>query len=273
MSSPVKILLLGGHGRVAIKLTPLLLAKSWNVTSIIRNPDHEAELQTLAKGKSGKLDVLVESLDDVKSKSDADKVLDKVNPNWVIWAAGAGGKGGASRTYAVDQDAAKHYITASLARPSITKFLMISFIASRASYAPWWTEESRKAADEVKTKVLPDYAKAKVEADEHLLAETEKRRRGGDDKFQVINLRPGTLTDDAGTGKVDIGETQARGNVSREDVAAVAVALLERDDTRGYYDLLEGKDDIATAVEKLSKSGHPTTPPGEDLDRIYKRIK
>lgn len=88
MSAPVKVLLLGGHGRVALKLTPLLLAKSWNVTSVVRNPDHESELQSLAKGQPGKLEVLVESIDDVKSDADASKVLDKVKPNWVIWAAG-----------------------------------------------------------------------------------------------------------------------------------------------------------------------------------------
>ncbi|KAF2157768.1 NAD(P)-binding protein [Myriangium duriaei CBS 260.36] len=269
--SSTKILLLGGHGKIALKLTPLLLARSWHVTSVIRNPDQESELQALAKNKPGKLDVLIESLDDVAAEADAAKVLDKVKPQWVVWAAGAGGKGGAARAYAVDRDAAKAYISASAAASSVRKFLMISYIGSRRGTPPWWNAEDKKAADHVNTEVLPDYYKAKVDADEHLLAVAEKKRRGGDKDWQLINLRPGTLSDDAGTGKVKLGKTSSRGKVSREDVAAVAVALLARDDTRGYFDLLQGDERIEEAVEKVVKEGHDGVQ-GENLEEIYQRI-
>lgn len=84
----IKVLLIGGHGKVALHLTPLLLSKSWDVTSLIRNPDHEAEISKLGEGKPGTLDVLVDSLDDVRSDVDAKRVLDKVNPDIVIWSAG-----------------------------------------------------------------------------------------------------------------------------------------------------------------------------------------
>ena len=83
-----QVLLLGGHGKIALHLTPLLLARSWNVTSVIRNPEHEAEILALGKGKPGKLSVLLSSLDDVKSQADAQAVLDKVRPEYVVWAAG-----------------------------------------------------------------------------------------------------------------------------------------------------------------------------------------
>lgn len=69
-------------------LTPLLLKRSWNVTSLIRNPDQKAEIEALGKGLEGKVNVLIESLDDVKSDQDAQKVLDKVKPDYVIWSAG-----------------------------------------------------------------------------------------------------------------------------------------------------------------------------------------
>lgn len=88
MAASQKVLLLGGHGKVALKLTPLLLQRSWHVTSVIRNPDHQAEIQALSKGHPGKLDVIVESLDEVKTAADAKKVLDKVNPSIVVWSAG-----------------------------------------------------------------------------------------------------------------------------------------------------------------------------------------
>lgn len=83
-----RVLLLGGHGKVALHLTPLLLAKKWNVTSVIRNPDHEPEILKLGSGQPGQLNVLIDSLDDVKSDSDAKRVLDQVNPDIVVFSAG-----------------------------------------------------------------------------------------------------------------------------------------------------------------------------------------
>lgn len=182
---------------------------------------------------------------------------------------GAGGKGGASRTKAVDEIAAKHYISASLARPSIKKFLMISYIASRHGTPPWWNDKDVEAANHVNTKVLPAYFAAKVEADEHFAAAT-KKRNGKDPEFQAINLRPGTLKDDPSDGKVLLGKTGARGDVSRESVARVAAALLERDDTRGWYDLINGDEPIEEAVERLVKEKWDGIE-GEDLQRIYAR--
>jgi hypothetical protein len=102
-----RVLLLGGHGRVSLYLTPLLLAKSWDVTSVIRNPDHKQEILDLGANKPGKVDVLIDSLDDVKEESQAKRVIDQVKPNYVVWSAGAGGKGGPERTKAVDEVAAK----------------------------------------------------------------------------------------------------------------------------------------------------------------------
>lgn len=58
--------------------------------------------------------------------------------------------------------------------------------------------------------------------------------------------------------------------ISREDVATVAAALLERDDTRGWYDLLQGDDSIDSAVDALVQEGFDGIE-GEDLDRIYAR--
>ena len=84
----MQVLLLGGHGKVALHMTPLLLNRAWNVTSVVRNPDHESEILALGKGLKGKLDVLVASLEDVKSASDARKILDYVTPDYVVWSAG-----------------------------------------------------------------------------------------------------------------------------------------------------------------------------------------
>jgi len=237
---------------------------------VVRNNEHEAEILALGTDQPGTIEVLVDSLDDVKEVGHATKVLEKVKPDIVVWSAGAGGKGGASRTRAVDEVAAKAYISASLATPSVKKFLLVSYIASRKGYPPWWNDEDKRAADKVNNDILPDYYKAKVEADEHLEALTKKRLDGGDKDFQAINLRPGTLTDGPATGKVILGKTSSRGSVSREDVAQVAAALLARNDTRGWIDLLEGNDSIDEAVEKVVQSNHNGLE-GEDMERIWAR--
>lgn len=85
-----RVLVLGGHGKVALFLQPLLLAKQWHVTSVVRNPDHEAEILALGKDKPGKIEVLLDSLDDVQEPSQAQRVLDKVRPDIVVWSAGKG---------------------------------------------------------------------------------------------------------------------------------------------------------------------------------------
>jgi hypothetical protein len=90
---------------------------------------------------------------------------------------------------------------------------MVSYIASRKGYPTWWNDDDKKAADKVNNEVLPHYFKAKVEADEHFAALAHKRNQT-DSTFQAINLRPGTLTDEPGSGKVKLGRTSARGQAS-----------------------------------------------------------
>ena len=86
MSSP-RVLLLGGHGKIALFMTPRILSRGWSLTTVIRNPEHKADILKAA-GHSGTLDILVHSLDDVSTESDAQQVINKVKPTWVIWSAG-----------------------------------------------------------------------------------------------------------------------------------------------------------------------------------------
>jgi hypothetical protein len=65
------------------------------------------------------------------------------------------------------------------------------------------------------------------------------------------------------------GKTSARGNVPREDVARVAAALLERDDVQGWWDLLEGEEEIDAAINRLAGDNWDAMQDGEDLGRIH----
>lgn len=55
---------------------------------MIRNPDQKQAILDAGKTGPGKVDVLVASLEEVKSDSDAQKILDQVKPDWVVWSAG-----------------------------------------------------------------------------------------------------------------------------------------------------------------------------------------
>ncbi|KAJ5907509.1 hypothetical protein N7495_000191 [Penicillium taxi] len=267
----MQVLLLGGHGKVALYLTPLLLNRAWTVTSVVRNPDHESEILELGKGRKGKLNVLISSLDDVKSTSDAKKIIDAVSPNYVVWSAGAGGKGGPARTKAIDEEAAKYFLTASFATPSVSKFLMVSHHGSRRNKPSWWSDEEWASSVKVATEVLPTYCQAKLEADEYMTALAAKRKLNGS-PFQAINLRPGVLTDEPATRKVELGKTaKSRGSVSREDVAIVADQLLARADTEGWIDLLNGDEPVEQAVERVAREKIDAVE-GEDVDGIIKKF-
>ncbi|MCJ1378317.1 hypothetical protein MMC17_001414 [Xylographa soralifera] len=263
---PPRVLLIGGHGKVSLLMTPLLLHRSWTVTSLIRNPAQADEILAKGHGQPGTLEILVRSLEDVKSSQQAGSIIEETKPDYVVWSAGAGGKGGSRLTYAVDRDAVKHFITACGKIPTVRKFLMISYIGSRRQRAPWWTDEDWAFCQRVNTEVLPHYFAAKVEADECLTALAEGRGRD----FAAIILRPGNLTDDNATGMVALGKTRASGKVSRGDVANVAVNLLAKEGVHGWLDLLEGRDGVEEAVEKVMAEKVDCVE-GEDVEGMMKR--
>ncbi|KAI0427037.1 NAD dependent epimerase/dehydratase [Xylaria sp. FL1042] len=250
------VLLLGGSGKVAQLLTPMLLQRSWTVTSIIRNPEQIARLQKLGENQSGKLNVLVRSLEDVKSDAQAKSIIDEVRPDHVVWSAGAGGKGAPERTFAIDRDAACHFIRASVATPSISKFVMISFITSRLEKAPWWDDAAWQHEKETILKKLERYYQAKVVADQ-VLYEESKKRPGG---FAGVSLRPGFLTMKP-AGGVALGRIPLPGGTgtetsSRASVACLTALLLENPGVKTcWLDMLDGEEDPAEAVRRCVEEG------------------
>ena len=85
MSEHKKAIIIGGHGHVALFLAPLLVNHGFDVTSVVRNPDHVAEVeQTGATAKVADIAVLdAVAWDELLADTDV-----------VVWSAGAGGKGG-----------------------------------------------------------------------------------------------------------------------------------------------------------------------------------
>jgi nucleoside-diphosphate-sugar epimerase len=250
------VLILGGHGKVSQLLTPLLLKRAWTVTSVIRTPDQIPAIEALAPPSTpGKLTVLVRSIDDVTSKDKAAALLREVKPDYVAWSAGAGGKGGPERTFAIDRDAAIHFIHAAADIPSITRFLLVSHIGSRRESAPWWqTGEWDKYVTAVNNGVLKNYYKAKIAADEELYKVSR-----ASSTLVGIDLRPPTLTDEP-AGGVKLGKTPTvNGKVSRETVAKVADAYLAAEGVKNsWVDFYDGDEDIDEAVQRFVSGGGDT---------------
>jgi hypothetical protein len=65
-------------------------------------------------------------------------------------------------------------------------------------------------------------------------------------------VRPGSLTDEPGSGRIRAGNDIGYGEVTRDDVAATLAAVLAAPNTVGKaFDLLEGETPIEDAVRAL----------------------
>ncbi|KAA8893056.1 hypothetical protein FN846DRAFT_923893 [Sphaerosporella brunnea] len=153
IANTVNVLLLGGHGKVALHMTRLLVSHGHSVTRLIRDPSHSADITSLDASP------LVSSVEEATTES-ARKLMHGIE--WVIWSAGAGGKGGKERTKAVDEDAAKKFISAALQAEA----LPYGFGGLRKVYNDAW-------------EAIPAYAEAKCAADDFLWAESRKAKKQG----------------------------------------------------------------------------------------------
>jgi uncharacterized protein YbjT (DUF2867 family) len=85
--------------------------------------------------------------------------------------------------------------------------------------------------------------RAKSEADADL------RRREGLD-WTIV--RPGGLTDDAGTGQVTVGTTVERGSIPRADVAEIiATALIEGTAVKTQFEAVSGDVTVSDALATI----------------------
>jgi uncharacterized protein YbjT (DUF2867 family) len=188
----MRIAIIGGHGKVARHLTPLLATAGHTVSSIIRNPDHASELEGLgATPVVADIEQLdIDGLAGVLTGHDA-----------IVWTAGAGG-GDPARTTAVDRDAAIRSVTAA-DRAGVTRYVMVSYFGADVRH------------NVPKENSFFAYAEAKAAADEALRASA----------LAWTILQPSALTDEPGTGLIDAAASEAS-DVSREDVARVIAATL-----------------------------------------------
>lgn len=218
----MRVVIAGGHGKIALILERLLSERGDSAVGLIRNPDHVADVEA-----TGVEAVLL----DLEQASVADVAGHVRGADAVVFAAGAGPGSGAARKETVDRDAAILLADAAEAA-GVSRYVMVSAMAADVN-APEGTGDP----------VFVAYLRAKGAADDAVRARSA---------LATTVVRPGRLTDDAGTGRVAVAESTGRDSIPRADVAAVLVAVLDAPQTAGRtFELISGEVPIAEAVATL----------------------
>jgi len=220
----MRVVIAGAHGQIARRLGRLLSSRGDTAVGIVRNPDHRADLEA-----DGVEPVVL----DLEQSSVADVTAVVSGADAVVFAAGGGPDSGIDRKDTVDRGAAVLLADAAEAA-GVRRYLLVSSIGVEAV--------AGGASPEGMDEVFVAYLRAKLAAEEDVLS------RAG---LSPMVIRPGGLTDDPGTGRVRLEHTTDRGQVTRDDVAAVLLALLDDPKDGLVVELLGGDTPVAEAVAAL----------------------
>ncbi|TNC27326.1 NAD(P)H-binding protein [Amycolatopsis alkalitolerans] len=216
----MRVVIAGGHGNIALRLERQLAANGDQAVGIIRNRDHAADLR-----EAGAEPVVL----DLESVS-AEEVAEVLKgADAAVFAAGAGPGSGMARKDTVDRGAAALF-GAVCERAGVRRHVQIGSMGVG--------RRPRPGTDEV----YAAYLLAKE------AAEVDLRTRDLDWTI----LRPGRLTNEPPAGEVHLAESVEYGEISREDVASVIVAILEEGRTfRRTFEVVGGNTPIAEAITRL----------------------
>lgn len=213
------VAIVGGHGQVARHLSRLLVARGHTARAIVRNPDHVDDVA------SDGAEPVVCDIED--PGSDLDAAL--AGADAVVFAAGAGPGSGATRKGTVDLGGALRTIGSAEAT-DVGRLVVISAMGT----------DDPPDDDEV----FSVYLRAKADADRAALASS----------LAVTVVRPGALTDDAGTGHVTLDRHVPPGSIPRADVASVVADVLDRPGTGGHVvEVVSGPTPVVEAVAGIPR--------------------
>lgn len=216
----MRIVIAGGHGQIALRLERLLAARGDEVAGIVRRPEQGDDLRA-----AGAEPVVC----DLESAS-VEEVAELLRgADAAVFAAGAGPGSGTARKDTVDRGAAVLFADAAV-RAGVRRHLVVSSMGADPAHP----------GDDV----FDVYLRAKGEADAYV---------SGLDALDWTILRPGALTNDAGTGRVRLEADTGRGAIPRDDVAAVLTELLDTPATAGLtLELIGGSMPVSVAVKSVA---------------------
>ena len=222
-----RVAVVGGHGKVARLLLPLLARAGHTPVALVRNDAYRHDLEALGAEVR---------LLDVETASSEGFARAFAGCGAVVFTAGGGTDGSVERKRTVDLEGSLKSVEA--CKPAgINRFVQISAMAVD------------DPIPEDASPVWRAYVEAKRAADQAL--------RGSQLDWTI--LRPGWLSDDPGTRRVLIGRDVPEGDVPRADVAAVVAAVLDDDGTIGrQWELIQDGLPIieAIAVAELAEAPH-----------------
>ncbi|QDP39536.1 SDR family oxidoreductase [Radiobacillus deserti] len=216
----MKILVVGANGQIGKHLVRFIQdSKDHTARAMIRNPEQAAYFKELG-AETVQVDLEGEIEDIAKAAEGVDAM---------VFTAGSGPHTGKDKTIMVDLDGAVKTIEAAK-QAGVNRYVMVSSFDT--------TREAIQAAPES----FAPYVAAKHYADEWL--------RATDLDYTIVH--PGALTNNPGTGQVQAAAKVERGEVSREDVAAVLFGVLENDTTIGKeFQVIGGSVTIQEALKKI----------------------
>lgn len=211
----MKIVVIGGHGKIARRLHPLLIERGHQVAGLIRRAEHVGALEQM-----GVQPVVC----DMEQETRLDTAIGAADV--IVFAAGAGPGSGAARKWAVDRDGALKAIEAAQ-RNGIARYIMVSAMNTRTPRG---------------NEVFRAYLQAKAQADDALV----------ESGLAYTIVRPGRLLDDPGHGRVAMAPSLPSGEIPRDDVAQVVAEVIDRPATAGLaFDLTSGPLPIPQALDAL----------------------
>jgi uncharacterized protein YbjT (DUF2867 family) len=215
----MRVAIAGGHGQIALRLARILSQRGDEVVALIRNSNHADDVR-----QAGAEPAMV----DLEHASDDEVAQAIAGSDAVVFAAGAGPGSGPARKETMDYGGAVKLIAAAK-QAGTSRYVIVSSMGANPN----------ARGDDT----FSVYLRAKGRADDAV-------RASGLDATVV---RPGGLTNDAGTGRVNLGDRLPRGGqVTRDDVAAVLAAVLDSPNTIGRtVDLIGGDTPVAEAVKAI----------------------
>lgn len=215
----MRVVIAGAHGQIARLLARRLVAAGHEPVGLVRDAAHLDDLD--ADGTHG----IVCDLEDVETSALAAHLE---GADALVFAAGAGPRSGAPRKETVDYGAAVRCLSATQVA-GVPRYVMVSAMG---------TDDPPQ--DDA---VFSVYLRAKARADRALM--------DSDRDWTVV--RPGRLTDDEARGTVGLARHVERGEIPRDDVAAVLAAVLEDDTTIGHvFEVVGGDTPIDEALAALT---------------------
>jgi len=209
----MKALVVGAHGQIGRRLIHAMNGSEHQSRAMIRDEAQRDQMEAI-----GAHEVVVADLE-----GDCREALSGCDA--VIFTAGSGAHTPPEKTEDVDRNGAISIIDQAISA-GVERFVLVSSMnADTPENGP---EKMRH------------YFAAKKAADDHL--------RNSDLAYTIV--RPGRLTDDDGTGLVDVAKDLGRyGEIPRDDVAQVLLMTLNSPNTVGrHFELLAGDTPIEKAL-------------------------